>query len=81
MQIKDLLIKASEQGASDIHLTVGVPPIFRINGVLTKIPGDLLKPQDLQQMAQSWVLLNIPNSSKVGRWIFPIACQELAASG
>lgn len=52
MQIKDLLIKASEQGASDIHLTVGVPPIFRINGVLTKIPGDLLKPQDLQQMAQ-----------------------------
>ncbi|NMA69978.1 MAG: type IV pilus twitching motility protein PilT [Desulfitobacterium sp.] len=52
MTIRELLIKASELGASDIHLTVGVPPVFRINGVLTKTSEVILKPQILQQMAQ-----------------------------
>lgn len=50
--MKELLQRASEQGASDIHLTVGVPPIFRINGVLTKVSGVPLESQNLQQMAQ-----------------------------
>lgn len=34
--IKELMILAIEKGASDIHLTVGLPPIFRINGLLKK---------------------------------------------
>jgi twitching motility protein PilT len=30
---------AVEKGASDIHITVGRPPMLRINGVLNPIPG------------------------------------------
>lgn len=36
MDITDLLILTLERGASDLHLTVGTPPILRINGVLVK---------------------------------------------
>ena len=37
MQIKELLIKAKEKDASDLHLNVGIPPVLRINGKLTRM--------------------------------------------
>ena len=37
MNIKELLKIAAEKKASDLHLTVGVPPIIRIDGELTYI--------------------------------------------
>lgn len=36
MMIKELMILAIEKGASDIHLTVGLPPVLRVNGFLKK---------------------------------------------
>lgn len=39
MQIVDLLSTAVEKKASDLHLTVGRPPILRINGELNFIPN------------------------------------------
>ncbi|NLY89013.1 MAG: type IV pilus twitching motility protein PilT [Firmicutes bacterium] len=39
MELADLLRKAVEKKASDLHLTVGRPPILRINGELTFIDG------------------------------------------
>lgn len=35
--IDNLLTMAVEEGASDIHFTVGVPPLFRINGELVPL--------------------------------------------
>ncbi|MCL1844686.1 MAG: type IV pili twitching motility protein PilT, partial [Defluviitaleaceae bacterium] len=35
--VEDLIISAREHKASDIHLTVGSPPVFRIHGQLTSI--------------------------------------------
>ena len=39
-----------ERGGSDLHLTVGVPPVIRVHGELESLAGyDVLKPNDIQQ--------------------------------
>jgi twitching motility protein PilT len=52
-RIEELLTEAYHQGASDIHLTVGVPPTFRINGELRHVGSDVLKPNDTEAMAKA----------------------------
>lgn len=50
----DLLLRAGfELKASDIHLTVGVPPVFRINGDLKKYGMDNLSPEETEEMAKA----------------------------
>ncbi|PEL13439.1 type IV pilus twitching motility protein PilT [Bacillus sp. AFS017336] len=44
LSIQEILLSALEQKASDIHLTVGVPPIFRINGQLIRFKEELIEP-------------------------------------
>ena len=53
MELNDILKVASKHGASDVHLKVGLPPIFRINGKLVplKVP-DPLKTEDLEAMTR-----------------------------
>jgi len=36
LDVSDLLLLTLERGASDLHLTVGSPPVLRINGVLVR---------------------------------------------
>jgi twitching motility protein PilT len=48
-----LLIAAFELKASDVHVTVGVPPIMRINGDLKKYGRESLKPADTEAMAKA----------------------------
>lgn len=54
-KIQQLLRIGFELKASDIHLTVGVPPIFRINGELRRYGKDVLKPEDTEGMARAIV--------------------------
>ncbi|WP_059171291.1 type IV pilus twitching motility protein PilT [Bacillus sp. FJAT-27445] len=50
----DLILKAAfEHKASDIHLTVGIPPVFRINGELRKLDAAALRPEDTEEMARA----------------------------
>jgi twitching motility protein PilT len=51
--VNDLLIKAAEMNASDLHLTVGVPPKVRVFGSLVDAGPDILKPDDIQTLAYS----------------------------
>lgn len=53
MELDTLLNQFAERNASDLHLAVGVPPIFRINGAL--VPGDepSLTPEDLDALLQT----------------------------
>ena len=37
IEFNDFLRKAIELKASDIHITAGIPPTLRINGVLTPV--------------------------------------------
>lgn len=51
-KIDELLTKAHQLRASDIHLSIGVPPVFRINGEL-QANGDTLSPDDTSEMVKS----------------------------
>ncbi|MEH6993669.1 type IV pilus twitching motility protein PilT [Neobacillus drentensis] len=51
-KIDNILRAALEFKASDIHLTVGVPPILRINGELRRYGKDILLPDDTEEMAR-----------------------------
>ncbi len=51
--IQDILIKAKEREASDVHLNVGIPPVFRLNGKLVKSEFPVLKAEDVHKMIYS----------------------------
>ena len=53
LYINDLLIEVLEKGASDLHLTVGVPPTVRLNGLLTYLDYPKLTPKDTQEIIYS----------------------------
>lgn len=53
MNIDELLRYAAKYGASDLHITVGNPPIIRVQGRLKKIPGPALAPEDAQALVYS----------------------------
>ncbi|MEG2892891.1 MAG: type IV pilus twitching motility protein PilT [Clostridium sp.] len=52
IDFKDLLKECEARGASDLHITVGVPPMLRINGTLEPIGEDKLLPEDTKKYAQ-----------------------------
>jgi len=53
MDIDELLRYAAKYGASDLHITVGNPPIIRVNGRLKKIPGPVLTQDDARALVYS----------------------------
>jgi twitching motility protein PilT len=54
MDLDETLKKALELGASDVHLKVPLPPVTRINGVLSPIRGaDRLTPDEVKRVALS----------------------------
>jgi twitching motility protein PilT len=53
MDIDELLRYAAKYGASDLHITVGNPPIIRVNGRLKPIPGPALTQADAEALVFS----------------------------
>ncbi len=53
MTIQQLLEEMVRRGASDLHITAGVPPIFRIDGELIQSEHEILKPEMTQKLAYS----------------------------
>jgi len=51
--LDDLLSMMSENKASDLHLTVGSPPLMRVHGELTPMPFAVLKSETLQPLIYS----------------------------
>lgn len=54
--IKDLLLQMVQRKASDLHLTVGAPPSYRIDGEIVKTTMEKLTAEGCQQLVYS--LLN-----------------------
>ncbi len=52
MTIYALLNAMVDKGASDLHIRVGAPPVFRINGSLFRAKMEPFKPDQLQQYVQ-----------------------------
>ena len=55
MDMESLLREAVDRHASDLHVTVGVPPILRINGILTKLDLPSLSVEDTLQLFEEIV--------------------------
>lgn len=53
--LEDLIRKAVESKASDLHITVGLPPILRINGELTPIGSEILMPPVTETFAKQMI--------------------------
>ncbi|MEH7417116.1 type IV pilus twitching motility protein PilT [Neobacillus drentensis] len=58
-RIDNILRAAIEFKASDIHLTVGVPPIFRINGDIKRYGKEMLLPPDTEAIAKQIIPENL----------------------
>jgi twitching motility protein PilT len=58
-----LLLFALSQGASDLHLSAGAPPMIRLNDALQTLSGDALTPEDtldaVQQLANEDILTRV----------------------
>ncbi len=53
VSLRDLLAEMVERGASDLHLTAGVPPQFRIDGTLDGSGHDPIDPESCEKMIYS----------------------------
>lgn len=53
MNLEELLIKTIESRASDLHITVGVPPVMRIYGELKKYGDKPLTPEDTNEIVKN----------------------------
>ena len=50
LMIEDLMEQMIEMGGSDMHLTAGLPPYFRISGKLTPIGNEALSSEQCQRL-------------------------------
>ncbi|WP_067837438.1 type IV pilus twitching motility protein PilT [Amphibacillus sediminis] len=74
-RLTKLLTAAYQMNASDIHLTVGSVPIFRIDGQLVPYRGERLEPNDTEEMARSIVTDDLWHRLEVDReldWSYQI---------
>ena len=51
--MSDLLQLVVDEGASDLHLEVGLPPVLRIHGSLQPLDADPLTPDDTERLMKS----------------------------
>ncbi len=54
VQMNDLLDLAVNEGASDLHLAVGLPPVMRIHGSLAPLDAEPLTPEDTDRLMRSF---------------------------
>jgi twitching motility protein PilT len=48
--LRELLEQMVQMGASDLHLTVGSPPIVRVDGKLVKTNHDMLTAEHIKKI-------------------------------
>ena len=53
INMMDLLQATVDEGSSDLHIRVGVPPMLRIHGSLTPLDSPPLTPEDTEALAKS----------------------------
>ncbi|MBO7107917.1 MAG: type IV pilus twitching motility protein PilT [Verrucomicrobia bacterium] len=51
--MSDLLQLTVSEGASDLHLRVGIPPVIRVHGRLNRVDGPPLSPEDTEELSRS----------------------------
>jgi twitching motility protein PilT len=51
--MSDLLQLVVSEGASDLHIRVGIPPVIRVHGTLHRVDGPALRPEDTEELMRS----------------------------
>jgi len=51
--MSDLLQLVVQEGASDLHLRVGIAPVIRLHGILHKVEGPALRPEDTEDLMRT----------------------------
>lgn len=51
--MSDLLQLVVSEGAADLHIRVGVPPVIRLHGILHRVEGPSLRPEDTEELMRS----------------------------
>jgi twitching motility protein PilT len=51
--MSDLLQLVVSEGSSDLHIRVGVPPVIRVHGILHRVDGPPLRPEDSEELMRS----------------------------
>src|SRR6478736_10172667 len=51
--MSDLLQLVVSEGSSDLHIRVGIPPTIRVHGILHRVEGPALKPEDSEELMRS----------------------------
>jgi twitching motility protein PilT len=51
--MSDLLQLVVAEGASDLHIRVAAPPTIRVHGILHRVEGPVLKPEDAEELMRS----------------------------
>ncbi len=78
MDIFDILISASDLGASDVHINYKCEPIARVNGKFIKISNELLSKSDTEKMANELIETQKLNEvKKLGEYDFSISIKNL----
>lgn len=66
MRLEELIIKAKEDGASDIHLVCGLAPKYRLDGELINMSSTLLSHMDCEAYAQEIAGEDYKNIETIG---------------
>ncbi len=53
LSVEELIMTVRERGGSDIHLAAGVPPKFRLDGLLQNVVEDVLTREDCEAYAKA----------------------------
>src|SRR5580692_8414781 len=51
--MSDLLQLMVSEGSSDLHIRVGTPPVIRVHGILHRVEGPSLTPEDTEELMRS----------------------------
>src|SRR6202166_2610212 len=51
--MSDLLQLVVSEGSSDLHIRVGIPPVIRLHGILHRVEGPSLMPEDTEELMRS----------------------------
>jgi len=77
--MEDLLRLAVDEGASDLHISVGAPPALRINGEIVKLDAPAILPADVETLVRAITSdFNLQRVQESGTADFAIAFRDTA---
>lgn len=66
--LKELLELTVKEGASDLHLTVGISPIIKVNGKLIRLDEEVLRPEDTEAYAREILKDSYEKYDEIGEY-------------